>query len=213
MPSGALNKTQGFKDGMSDRTIPPSNVRKHRAWKKGDRSKISVMHVFRSAFIEHDARKAAQKSEDGSAQISSRSKQRRHGVSEDTLRAHIQADLVSLMNTIRLDSTVSLEDAPYVARSIANYGFQDLSNCTVEDLQTKSLISSIRQSLLDHEPRMIPETVEVKLVADKEDAQQRLSIAVSAELMGDPVDIPIDFAADVDLGAGKMAMSSLKVHQ
>lgn len=198
---------------MNDRTIPPVSTKMSRNWRRGDRSKISVMHVFRSAYYEHDAKKANEKSEDGSAQISRRSKQRRHGVSEDTLKAHLQADLNALLNTIRLDAVVDLEDAPYVARSVANYGFQDLSNVTTADLSDTALINSIRQSLLDHEPRLIPETVEVRVADRTEDAHQRLSIAVSAELMGDPVDIPVDFSAEVDLGAGKLRMSDLKVQQ
>ena len=184
-----------------------------RNWRRGDRSKISVMHVFRAAFYDHDAKKENEKSADGSSQISRRSKQRRHGVSEDNLKAHLQADLNALLNTIRLDAVVDLEDAPYVARSVANYGFQDLSNVTTADLSDTALINSIRQSLLDHEPRLIPETVEVRVADKTEDVHQRLSIAVSAELMGDPVDIPVDFSAEVDLGAGKLRMSDLKVQQ
>ena len=198
---------------MNDRTVPPTSTKMSRSWRRGDRSKISVMHVFRSAYYEHDAKKANEKSEDGTAQISSRSKQRRHGVSEDTLKAHLQADLNSLLNTIRLDAVVDLTDAPHVARSVANYGFQDLSNVTKADLNDSMLVNSIRQSLLDHEPRLIPETVEVKVADKTEDVNQRLSIIVSAELMGDPVDIPVDFSAEVDLGSGKMNMSDLKVQQ
>ncbi len=198
---------------MTNRTIPPSKTRKNRAWRQGDRSKISVMHVFRAAYFEHDAKKASERAEDGTAQITQRSKQRRHGVNEDTLKTHLQADLNALLNTIRLEAATDLEDAPYVARSVANYGFQDLSTVTLDDLNTNTLVNSIRQSLLDHEPRMIPETVEVRVVNREGDSKQRLSLSVTAELMGDPVDIPIDFSADIDLGAGKLSMSGLKVQQ
>lgn len=196
---------------MNDRTIPPVSTPMSRSWRRGDRSKISVMHVFRSAYYEHDAKKENERAEDGSAQISRRSKQRRHGVGEDTLKAHLQADLNALMNTIRLDAVVDLEDAPYVARSVANYGFQDLSNISESELNDTRMVNSIRQTLLDHEPRLIPESVEVRVADRTEDVQQRLSLMISAELMGDPVDIPIDFSAEVDLGAGKMQMSGLRV--
>lgn len=198
---------------MNDRTIPPVSTKMSRNWKRGDRSKISIMHVFRAAYFEHDAKKAQEKSEDGSAQISRRSKQRRHGVNEDTLKAHLQADLNALLNTIRLDAVVDLEDAPYVARSVANYGFRDLSSLTLKELSTASVTNSIRQSLLDHEPRLIPETVQVSLDKSGESTNQRLALSISAELMGDPVDIPIDFSAEVDLGAGKMKMSDLRLKQ
>jgi type VI secretion system protein ImpF len=38
-----------------------------------------------------------------------------------------------------------------------------------------------------------------------------MAITVSAEMIGDPVDVPLDFDAEVDLGAGKLHMSKLRV--
>jgi len=180
-------------------------------WNKGVRAKVSIMHVFRAAHIDRDAKIDREKSKDGEAVVTQRSKQRRHGVSEDTLRAHIQYDLQALLNTIRLDAVIPLEDAPHIARSVLNYGFRDLSNVTSDELSSPRIVDSIRQSLIDHEPRLIRDTIEVKMGAGEGDSKQRLSITVSAELMGDPVDIPIDFSADVDLGAGKMKMSQLRL--
>ena len=190
-----------------DIDAPPSR----RSWRGTDRAKISIMQVFRSAHFEHDARKARERRTDGESEVTERSKQRRDGVSEDTLRAHLQADLGALLNTIRLDATVSLEDTPHVARSVANYGFQDLGAVTEADLNRRGLVDSIRQSLLDHEPRLIRDSVEVTLTTRENDARQRLMVSVSAELMGDPVDVPVDFAAEIDMGAGKLRMTDLQV--
>lgn len=188
-----------------------SGSSQRRSWKRGDRSKVSVMHIFRSAHYEHDAKKDRTKSEDGASEITQRSKQRREGMTEDSLREHLRADLTALLNTTRLDSAESLEDAPYVARSVLNYGFRDLSSVSMRELRGQSIIQSIKQSLIDHEPRMIPETIEVRLGKDDQDLKHRISISVSAELMGDPVDVPIDFEAEVDLGAGKLRLDDLRV--
>ncbi|WP_421701016.1 type VI secretion system baseplate subunit TssE [Aliiroseovarius sp.] len=185
--------------------------RKTRRWERGERSKVSVMHAFRAAHHEHDARVERRQSEDGGTEITNRSKQRREGLDEGTLRAHIQADLNALMNTINLNSTVDLDDAPLVAQSVVNYGFRDLSNVTARDLAGADVVTSIRQSLLDHEPRLNPASVEIEVIDHGRNTDQRLSLRVSAELMGDPVDIPIDFEAEVDLGAGKLHMSKLRV--
>ncbi|WP_420857756.1 type VI secretion system baseplate subunit TssE [Marivivens marinus] len=169
------------------------------------------MHIFRSAHYEHDARVARARTEDGETEITQRSKQRREGMDEDSLKRHLQADLNALMNTIRLDSAVSLEDAPHVMHSVLNYGFRDLSDVTAQDLNSSSVVKSIRESLLDHEPRIIPESLDVKVSERAGGNRHRLSISVTAELMGDPVDVPIDFDAEVDLGAGKLHMSALRV--
>lgn len=187
-----------------------------RFWRKGDRAKVSLLQVFRSSYWEHDARKAqTKKTVEGEevAEISRRSKQRREGISENTLRVHLQNDLNALLNTIRLDSASGLEDSPHVADSIVNYGFRDLSSISQSDLGKPEIVDSIRKSLIRHEPRLIAETVEVKLVKSGSNSRQRMSISISAEMMGDPVDIPVDFEAEVDLGAGKLALGKLQVHK
>ncbi len=182
-----------------------------RPWKPLARSKVSILQVFRSAHAERDAKKASLKTDDGDTEITQRSKQRRDGVSDSALQTHLQADLTALLNTIRLDAVVSLEDAPFVARSIVNYGFRDLSNVSASDINTTQIAVSIRQSLINHEPRLIPETVEVRINDHEGNKHQRLSLSVSAEIMGDPVDVPLDFDAEIDLGAGKLKMSNLRV--
>jgi type VI secretion system protein ImpF len=194
---------------MDEKT--PASAR--RQWRSEDRAKVSIMQVFRASFHEHDARRARGRTAEGDSEITQRSRQRRDGVSEDLLRAHLEADLNALLNTIRLDAAVSLDDAPHVARSILNYGFRDLSSVSASELAHPRIVESIRQSLLDHEPRLVPGTLEIRIRngSGMNDKDQRLSIVVQAELMGDPVDIPLDFDADVDLGAGKMKMSKLRV--
>ena len=182
-----------------------------RLWRQDERAKTSIMQVFRASFAENDARRNRERNEDGSVDVTSSRRQRREGISQDQLREHLEADLTALLNTIRLDAAISLDDAPYVARSILNYGFRDLSNIGAAELNTPAIIASIRQSLIDHEPRFIRDSIEVTVREGKDMSNQRLSIVVAAELMGDPVDIPLDFDAEVDLGAGKLLMSKLRV--
>ncbi len=182
-----------------------------RKWRTGERSKVSIMQIFRSAFHAHDAKRASQRIDGTDTEITQRSRQRRDGMSETDLRSHLQSDLNALLNTIRLDSVVDLQEAPHVAASILNYGFCDLSGIGAAELKTRKFTDSIRQSLIDHEPRIVPASLEVKVVDAEANSNQRLSISVFAELMGDPVDIPLNFDAEVDLGAGKMKMSKLRV--
>lgn len=182
-----------------------------RKWRSGERAKVSIMQIFRSSFQDHDAKRANARTEGTDTEITQRSRQRRDGMSEADLRLHLQADLNALLNTIRLDSIVDLEDAPHVAASILNYGFRDLSGIGTAELKTAKFINSIRQSLIDHEPRIVPASLDVKVVDAEANSNQRLSLSVFAELMGDPVDIPLNFDAEVDLGAGKLKMSKLRV--
>lgn len=174
------------------------------------------MDVFRQSFQEKDARArgASDRDADGLntvAKVNSRSNARRLGVDEDTLRDHVRQHLATLMNTIRLDAAVDLTDTPHVAQSIVNYGFQDLSNLTRAELTAHHISKSIKQSLSDHEPRLVKNSIEVKVEVLQGDDYQRVAVHVNADLIADPADIPVEFSADVDTGAGKVVLNTKRI--
>jgi type VI secretion system protein ImpF len=185
-----------------------------RVWRKEDRAKVSILQIFRSHHQDRrrkqHAKRTQDRKEDGETTVTRRV-EFREGVTEQELRAHIEADLNALMNTIRLDAACPLDDAPHVAHSILNYGFRDLSSVTIRDLGSNALRDSIRESLIDHEPRLVPGSIDVQVKRNDSGKDQRVQLHVTAEMMGDPVDIPLDFDAEVDIGAGKLRMSKLRV--
>jgi type VI secretion system protein ImpF len=127
-------------------------------------------------------------------------------VSEEDLRAHVKAHLEILMNTVRLDAASDLDDYPHVARSVLNYGFQDMSNMTRRELIGQEVCRSVKQSLSDHEPRLVPGSIEARIQLLEGDEMQRLGLQVLAELIADPADIPVDYEADIDSGSGKVVL-------
>lgn len=169
------------------------------------------MHVFRSSAEKKDARDAGKDYMDGDRSINVRAKQRREGVDESELRRHLNADLNNLMNTIRLDATVDLADHPHVERSVLNFGFADMSSLSQSHQTDQKIALSIRNALIDHEPRLIPDSIEVMIRPNAGPGTQQVSFDIVAEMVADPVDIPLDFVAEVDLGAGKMVMKRLRV--
>lgn len=188
-----------------DTTQPPRTD-----WRNGDRARMPLMQVFRHAHRAKDA-KVGTANAAGETSVTTRSKERRMGLSEEALKTSLRRDLSDLMTTVRLDAIVPLDDVPHVKASIINYGFRDFSDITLAELRSPWIAEDIRQSLIDHEPRLIAETVQVTLNGDETETVRRQSIAVSAEMMGDPVDVAVDFDAEVDLGGGKLRMSDLRV--
>ena len=178
-----------------------------------NKRQVSLLHIFRTAAESGDARQDRQVYQDGDRQLTLRSQQARATADEGTLRRHLSIDLANLMNTIRLDAVIDLSDASYVERSVVNYGFRDMSSLTQSQETTSKIVESIRHTLTMYEPRLIPETIEIVLSEGGEQSDQRLSFEVTAEMIADPVDIPLDFVAEVDLGAGKMKMTQLRVQQ
>ena len=169
------------------------------------------MHVFRAAHADRDAKKEASHIEDGHRTLTERSKERRHGTDEGTLRRHLNRDLASLMNTVNLDATVPLDDYPYLAKSIVNYGFGDLTNVADKANGPQIIADKIKRTLCHYEPRLIPETVEVIASEDNDIVTNRLTFDISGEMAASPVDIPLQFIAELDEGVGRIQMTRLQV--
>lgn len=201
---------------MASRSSSTKAPRQRHSRRVHERSRITLLDVFRESFREHDGKATSRShSEAGGlntvAEVSGRSTARRLGVDEDDLRAHVREHLATLMNTIRLDAAVNLDDTPNVAKSVLNYGFQDLSNLTRKELTGQSIAKSIKQSLMDHEPRLVPASIDVKVTTLDGDDYQRIAVHVNADLIADPADIPVEFRADVDTGAGTVKLNTSRI--
>ncbi len=177
----------------------------------GDKRQMSLMQVFRTAHAAGDARKRDANLKDGERDLTVRSRERRHGTDERTLRNELGLDLANLMNTVRLDAMLDLDDWSYVRRSVVNYGFEDLSSLSSSSMTTAAIKQAIHKTIVTYEPRLIAQTIEITVAEDDgNDPDQRLRFNISADLVGDPVDIPLDFIAEVDIGAGKMQMKRIR---
>lgn len=76
----------------------------------------------------------------------------------DTLRR----DLSWLLNTIRLEDTLSLKGAPEVATSVLNYGIPDFSVRTVSSVDVFEASASIASAVRSFEPRINPVSLAVR---------------------------------------------------
>lgn len=176
-----------------------------------DRSQfqVSLMNVFRQAHAERDARAAATGAPEDEREISARRLERRLGADQEVLKQHLARDLSNLMNTIHLEAVLPLEGHPRVRRSVLNHGLPDMSAITAGDVQSRRLQQQLRDSLIDHEPRLVPASVEVRLRSLQQDARQRVAFDIAAEMNARPVDIPLTFVAEIDVGAGRTDMAKL----
>lgn len=173
---------------------------------------VSLMNVFRQAAREKDAKAKNDQGDNADGRVlSSRSIERRDGADQATLRTHLATDLSNLMATIHLQATQSLDGLDYVRDSILNYGIQDLSRLTVDSAKSTKFLAALREQLLAHEPRLIAETLTIKMRKPEADSRQRMAFDISAEMTARPVDVPLEFVAEIDTGAGKIAMSNLVV--
>lgn len=170
-----------------------------------DRLQIPLMFAFRDAYEKRDATTAQDVRVDGERVIADRSGMRR-GTSESVLKRDLGTDLGSLVDTINLGSAVDLSGFPYVARSVLNYGLPDMSPVTLGADDIDIVGGNLRAALLQHEPRLSRQSLRVERNGDGEDSGQRIRFKVHAELISKPLDIPVEFVAEVDVGAGKVLL-------
>lgn len=178
-----------------------------------DRSQyqLPLMYAFRDAFRAGDAQEKRDQRVGGERVLSGRSPLRRMGAGEAALKETVAHDLVSLVNTIDLASAIDLEKSPYVARSVLNFGLQDLSGLTSEESRVVDVGRNLLAALVQHEPRLKRESLHVEREHGFDEIDQRIRFNISAEIACRPFDVPVSFVAEVDVGSGKVLFTRLPV--
>lgn len=175
---------------------------------KKERLQIPLMYAFREAFEQRDATKRQDMRVDGERVVADRMLLRQRGTDEALMKRDLAIDLGALVDTINLASTINLEGLDYVKRSVLNYGLDDLTHIVIESKEVEDIARQLKAAILHHEPRLSPESLLVERAEDDE-VNQRVRFRVRAELLSKPLDIPIEFLAEVDVSAGKIILPRL----
>lgn len=121
-------------------------------------------------------------------------------LSPQKLREIVLRDLGWLMNTGNLATIDDLDAWPNVARSVINYGIPDLSGLATATLDADALERSLKQAILDFEPRILARTLRVKANIERSEMnQQALLFDIDAELWSQPAPIGLSLKTEVDL--------------
>lgn len=172
---------------------------------------VSLMNVFRQSAADRDAKLTRADFSDQDRVLNQRSIERREGAGEGRLRDHLAQDLANLLSTVHLEAVVPMAGLEHVRASILNYGMQDMTRLTTADITNAKVMRDLRAALIAHEPRLIAESLVVKLRETQESADQRIAFDITAEMSARPVDVPLQFVAEIDIGAGKVALGGLAV--
>lgn len=123
----------------------------------------------------------------------------------DTLREHIEVELETMLNASCLEATLlggelrglpadmvkrgeyPFDGYPRVQRSIINYGMPAIIGRNAYTLPINLIEERLRRAITDFEPRVRPESVSVKLVAEDSgtlNAERPLEFVISGEILG-----------------------------
>jgi type VI secretion system protein ImpF len=168
------------------------------------------MYAFRSAFAARDATKKINlRDEEGERVIASRRISTRAAITEPVLRREVAHDLEDLLNTVALESSLALDEYQSVRRSVLNYGLPDLVHRSIDENSLDNIKDEIKTALVHYEPRLLAETIRIERDANIDHAQLKIRFVANAELICQPVNVPIEFIAEVELDSAKIQISRL----
>ncbi len=178
--------------------------------RKTDRLAPPLMYAFRAA---HEARDAAKRveirDEAGERVIAGRRAAARTAITEPVLRREVATDLAMLMNTVNFESVEDLSAAPEVRRSILNFGIPDLTHRSLDEKHVGDVAGEIRRALVQYEPRLVAETIQTSRDTRVRASDLQIRFLVRADLKCDPLNVPIEFVADVEVESGKVRIDRL----
>lgn len=123
------------------------------------------------------------------------------------IRESVRRDLAALLNSVHLAALVDLERYPEAARSVLNFGIPDLAGHTSSSVDVAKLEQLLRQAIWDFEPRLIRNSVKVRMIAnDTLNKHNSMQFIIEAELWAQPVPLQLFLKSQIDLEDGNVSV-------
>lgn len=165
------------------------------------------MFAFREAHLQKDAATALDlRDESGERVIAQRRAAPRAAITEPKLRREIAIDLDALVNTINLGSAIDLSGLEHVRRSILNHGFPDMTRLSIDEHRVDQIREDLAEVLAGYEPRLVRKSISVERDSGLDPAELKVRFLVRADLNCEPLNVPVQFVADLELDTGKIAI-------
>ena len=175
---------------------------------KTTRMRTPFMAAFRQAHDEGDARQRIdERDEAGERLVAGRRATGRSTMSEAALQRTVSEDLESLMNTINLEASLDLSEHDAVRRSVLNYGFADVVHRTIDEIGANDISHEIQTALKVYEPRLVAGSIHVARDWSVQTEELKIRFIVRADLDCDPLNLPVEFVADLERDTGKIVIS------
>ena len=124
------------------------------------------------------------------------------------LRQAVLRDLAWLLNTGYLETTEDLDAYPYVRDSVLNYGMPDISGMSVSTADTVALERSVRDAIVNFEPRISPDSLRVSIARDERAmGRNAMVFSIEGQLWAEPTPMMLYLKTEVDLETGDVAVT------
>ena len=124
------------------------------------------------------------------------------------LRKSVIRDLGWLLNTGNLEARQNLERYPAATHSVVNYGMPDIAGITTGDIEVDAVEQAVKQAIIDFEPRILRNTLMVKMVVDQEAmSSNSVVFEIEGELWAQPVPLRVFLKTELDLETGDVKVA------
>ena len=132
-------------------------------------------------------------------------------MSKTRLRQAVLRDLAWLFNTTRIEGQVDLSGAPFARKSVINFGLPPLSGEFASSMEVVDLERAVRQAILDFEPRILPDTLEVRALVELSqlDHHNVIGVEIRGQLWAQPIAVDLLIRTEIDLESGKVQMADV----
>jgi len=132
-------------------------------------------------------------------------------INRNRLRECVLRDLAWLFNATAPGTSIDWSRAAHARKSVLNYGLPALSGQTASTIDPLMLQARVRQAILDHEPRILPETLVVEVVVSQMqlDHHNQIGFRISGQLWAQPVPLELLLHTDIDLETGRVAVREM----
>jgi type VI secretion system protein ImpF len=136
----------------------------------------------------------------------------RRVMSKGRLREAVLRDLAWLFNATNATSSINLEHIAHVRKSVLNFGLPAMSGRPASALDITDLERNIRQAIVDFEPRILPDTLEVRALALESalDHHNVVGVQIRGQLWAQPVPLEMLVRTEIDLETGSVEIADVQ---
>jgi type VI secretion system protein ImpF len=124
------------------------------------------------------------------------------------LRQAVLRDLGWLLNATGYAPALDDKQYPNVVRSVLNFGLPTMSGQFASSVERATMEQALRQTILNFEPRILPNTLEVEVVMEgyAMDSHNRVGLMIRGMLWAQPVPLEFLMRSKIDLEEGRFVM-------
>ena len=133
-------------------------------------------------------------------------------VDYEVLRAAILRDLAWLLNTVNLEAIVDLDGLDEVKKSSINFGVSPLAGRRMSEIDHVRLQNTIRDSIVNFEPRLLADTLVVKFINEGNYLEHHnvLTLIIKGMMWCNPYPREFLLRTSLDLESGHMDIKQVE---